>query len=113
MDGVEDELNRLSELPGQNGRLARVYLEKLRDTRHYESNLRQLRRDDAKSRRPGARMPQDLERVETMIGVIQEAHLDGNLATREGLLEAALQGMLSSLHRHSSFFNSEEYKKFE
>lgn len=113
VDGVEDELNRLSELPGQNGRLARVYLEKLRDTRHYESNLRQLRRDDAKSRRPGARMPQDLERVETMIGVIQEAHLDGNLATREGLLEAALQGMLSSLDRHSSFFNSEEYKKFE
>ncbi len=113
VDGVEDELDRLSELPGQNGRLARAYLEQLRGTRFFESSLRQLREDDAGSRRPGASMPQDLERVETMIGVIQNYHLDGNQATRETLLEAALQGMLSSLDRHSSFFTSKEYEKFE
>lgn len=113
VDGVEDELDRLSELPGQNGRLARAYLEQLRGTRFFESSLRQLRKDEAGSRRPGASIPQDLERVETMIGVIQDYHLDGNQATRESLLEAALQGMLSSLDRHSSFFTPEAYEKFE
>ncbi len=113
VDGVEDELDRLSELPGQNGRLARAYIEQLRGTRYFESSYRQLREDSAGSRRPGASMPQDLERVETMIGVIQNYHLDGNQATRESLLEAALQGMLGSLDRHSSFFTSKAYEKFE
>ncbi|QDV06692.1 putative CtpA-like serine protease [Planctomycetes bacterium Poly30] len=112
VDGVEDELDRLAELPGENGRLARAYLEQLRSTRFFESTMRRLREDDSE-RRLGSDIPQDLERIETMIDVIQKYHLDGSEAKRSDLLEAALQGMLSSLDRHSSFFTPEEYEKFE
>ncbi|MEM8711850.1 MAG: S41 family peptidase, partial [Planctomycetota bacterium] len=113
VDGVEDELDRLSQLPGQNGRLARAYLEQLRGTRFFESSLRQLRDDGLGSRNPGSSIPKDLERIETMIDVIQNYHLDGNEASRSDLLEAALEGMLGSLDRHSSYFTPKEYEKFE
>ncbi|MFT5733287.1 MAG: C-terminal peptidase prc [Planctomycetota bacterium] len=113
VDGVEDELDRLADLPGENGRLSRAYLEQLRSTRFFESTMRQIRENDANRRSPGSRMPKDMERIETMISVIQNYHLDGSDATREELLESALQGMLSSLDRHSSFFTPKEYEKFE
>lgn len=111
VDGVEDELNRLGKLPGENGRLARAYLDQLRQTRYYDSSLRRLQR--APDRTVGPGLPKDLQRLETLIETIQEAHLDGEDATREELMEAAMQGMLGSLDRHSSYFSSEGYAKFE
>ena len=44
---MEAELARLSQLPGEAGRLARAYLEQLRQDRFYESRLRRMRRSSA------------------------------------------------------------------
>ena len=112
IDGVEDELGRLSMLPGESGRLARAYLEQLRQDRFYESRLRRMRRDEG-SRRLGGDLPKDLARIERLISLIQELHLEGDAVDREDLFEAAMQGMLQRLDRHSSYFSSESYEKFE
>ena len=112
VDGVEDELSRLSQLPGESGRLARAYLEQLRQDRFYESRLRRMRREEG-NRRLGGEMPNDLARIERLIALIQELHLEGDTVDREALLEAAMQGMLKRLDRHSSYFSSESYEKFE
>ena len=112
IDGVEDELERLSVLPGESGRLARAYLEQLRQDRFYESRLRRMRRDEG-SRRLGGDLPNDLARIERLISLIQELHLEGDTVDREALLEAAMQGMLQRLDRHSSYFSSKSYEKFE
>ena len=112
IDGVEDELGRLSMLPGESGRLARAYLEQLRQDRFYESRLRRMRRDEG-SRRLGGDLPKDLARIERLISLIQELHLEGDTVDREDLFEAAMQGMLQRLDRHSSYFSSESYEKFE
>ena len=112
VDGVEDELARLSQLPGESGRLSRAYLEQLRADRFYESRLRRMRRDEG-NRRLGGDLPNDLARIERLIALIQELHLEGDKVDREALLEAAMQGMLKRLDRHSSYFSSESYEKFE
>ncbi len=112
VDGVEDELSRLSQLPGESGRLARAYLEQLRQDRFYESRLRRMRREEG-NRRLGGELPNDLARIERLIALIQELHLEGDTVDREALLEAAMQGMLKRLDRHSSYFSSESYEKFE
>ncbi|MDG1050549.1 MAG: S41 family peptidase [Planctomycetota bacterium] len=112
IDGVEDELARLSQLPGESGRLARAYLEQLRQDRFYESRLRRMRREEG-SRRLTDAIPNDLARIERLISLIQELHLEGDTVDREALLEAAMQGMLKRLDRHSSYFSSESYEKFE
>jgi len=112
VDGVEDELARLSQLPGESGRLARAYLEQLRQDRFFQSRLRRMRREEG-NRRLGGEMPNDLARIERLIALIQELHLEGDTVDREALLEAAMQGMLKRLDRHSSYFSSESYEKFE
>lgn len=111
--GVEDELERLSRLPGEEGRLARAYIEQLRMERFYESRMRDILKGGDARPRPGTSLPPEFTRINTMIELIQDAHLDGGEASRDDLVEAALQGMLSSLDRHSSFFSSEAYGKFE
>ncbi|MEM1452622.1 MAG: S41 family peptidase [Planctomycetota bacterium] len=112
VDGVEDELDRLSQLPGDQGRLARAYLDQLRQDRFYESRLRRMRRDEG-NRRLGSKLPKDLDRIEKLISVIQEYHLEGDQVDRDELVEAAMQGMLQRLDRHSSYFSPKSYEKFE
>lgn len=113
VEGVEDELARLARLPGEDGRLARAYIDQLRQTRYYDSRMRRLQEDELASRRVSGSLPPEFSRIDQMIELIQRAHLDGEQASREELVEAALEGMLGSLDRHSSYFSSEEYAKFE
>lgn len=113
VDGVEDELDRLARLPGEEGRLARAYLLQLRATRYYDTRVRQLRNEAGGNRAIGSTLPPDHARIEELIALIQAAHLDGAEASRDDLFEAAMQGMLESLDRHSAYFSPESYKKFE
>lgn len=111
--GVEDELERLARLPGPDGRLARTYIEYLRFQRYHDSRVRDLTKGGGGRRALPGSLPEEFARLDTMIEVIQTAHLDGGEVTREDLVEAAMQGMLGSLDRHSSYFSSEAYEKFE
>ncbi|MEL6428814.1 MAG: S41 family peptidase [Planctomycetota bacterium] len=113
VEGVEDELERLSQLPGEEGVLARAHLRTLSESRFFDSRIRQLQRSQVGERSIGSNLPPDHAQLEELIDLIQQAHLDGAEASRDELFEGAMQGMLSILDRHSSYFSSESYKKFE
>lgn len=113
VDGVEDELDRLARLPGEEGKLARAYMDQLRQTRFYDTRLRNLQKQGGGGRRVGSTLPPEFARLERLIDLIQDAHLDGGDVSRDELIESAMQGMLERLDRHSSYFSSDAYAKFE
>ena len=113
VEGVEDELERLARLPGPEGRLARSYMDQLRTQRFNDRRIQDLLKNSGGRRAVGSTLPPEFARINTMIEVIQTAHLDGGDVSRDDLVEAAMQGMLGSLDRHSSYFSSEAYEKFE
>ena len=113
VEGVEDELERLARLPGPEGRLARSYMDQLRTQRFNDRRIQDLLKSGGGRRAVGSTLPPEFTRLNTMIEVIQTAHLDGGDVSRDELVEAAMQGMLGSLDRHSSYFSSEAYEKFE
>jgi C-terminal peptidase prc len=111
VDGVEEELERIASLPGIDGRLADSYLNQLRIRRQKDTEIARARDRERESR--GAKVPADLARIDRLIDLVQEAHLEGDKVTRDQLVESALQGLLQSLDEHSSFFSPEAFKKFE
>ncbi|MCB9916171.1 MAG: S41 family peptidase [Planctomycetes bacterium] len=106
------ELEVLAKRPGAEGRLAEAYLKNERLKTYYESRLRTQRERLAESGASSA-PPQDLEQVERMIQLVQNSHVEGDHHTREDLIDAALDGMLSSLDQHSSYMPPKEYAKFQ
>ena len=111
---VEDELTRMAGLPGAEGHLAAAYL-KQQEIRRYMDRQLKRERDRAKSMvsGPASGVSPDLERVEKVIELIRDYHLEGDKVSREDLIGAALDGMLQSLDRHSSYFSPESYMRFE
>ena len=112
--GVTSELERLAALPGDRGRLAAAYLKQVQIRRHKETELRRARNvaSDLASGADGS-VGSDLARIERLIQLVQEAHIDGTDVTRAELIEAAADGLLRSMDRHSSYFSPEAFKKFE
>ncbi len=109
---VEGELERLAGSPGEKGRLAKAYLRQVEIRRFRDTELRRAREEKRKLV-AGGRVGSDLERVEALISMVQNFHLDGAEMGREDLIEAALSGLLQRLDRHSTYFSPEAYKKFE
>lgn len=109
---VENELDRLSETPGEDGRLANAYLKQLQIRRYYETEMRRARSRMQEMVGQGS-VGSDLERLERLINLVEQYHLDGDKVTREDLLAAAMDGMLRDLDRHSAYFSPDAYKKFE
>lgn len=109
---VESELERLAILPGEDGRLAKAYLKQQQIRRYKDTELRRSRAHAQELVSEGAANP-DLQRIEQLITMVQRLHLDGTTPDREDLLAAAMNGLLQSLDRHSTYFSPEAYKKFE
>ncbi len=111
-EAVEAELVKLTSAPGRVGVLARALEDQLEVRR-----IMQRRVDIALSNGPEVAplngLPSELDRVEKVVEVVRQLHLEGDLHTRDELIDAALDGMLQSLDQHSSYFSPEEYKKFE
>ena len=105
---LEDELERLSTLPNQRGRLAASYLkqEEIRDLhdRKYKNLRAQLLEQDA--------LPDSLRSFEAVIQMITRFHLEGRGVDEDQLMHAALDGMLRYMDEHSSYFSPEAYAKF-
>jgi len=108
-DRVEDRLYRISLLPGEDGLLARALLDVQEVRRTMERRVQRARDLGA----GGGELPKDLERVERVIDAVQRFHLEGATLTREGLIDAALGGMLRSLDKHSAYMPSDAYGAFE
>lgn len=109
---VESELERLARLPGEDGRLAKAYLKQQQIRRFKDTELRRAR-EQAQDLVSGGAVSPDLQQIEKLITMVQRLHLDGTTVERERLIEAAMDGLLHSLDRHSSYFSPEAYKKFE
>jgi len=109
---VEAELERLAGLPGEEGRLAKAYLKQQQIRRYKDTELRRAR-EHAQDLVSGGAVNPDLQRLEQLIQMVQQYHLDGSGVDRVDLIEAAMDGLLRSLDRHSAYFSPEAYKKFE
>jgi len=110
--GVAGELERLAALPGDRGRLAQAYLKQVQIRRHKETQLRRAR-DVASDLAARGSVGSDLGKIERLIQLVQDAHIDGAGVTRAELIEAAAGGLLHSMDRHSSYFSPAAFKKFE
>ncbi len=112
LETARDELELLAVRPGAEGKLAEAFLKSERIKAYYESCLRR-QRERLVQATEGAAPSEDLEQIDSMIELIQTTHIEGDVHTREDLLDAALDGMLASLDQHSSYMNNEDYAKFQ
>jgi C-terminal peptidase prc len=104
---LADELEQLSRLPGPTAELALAYLDIEREKRVRESKLKSLQ-----ERFNQELLPEEFARVEAVLDMVAYAHLDGDKVTRDELIDAGLQGMLSSLDRHSTYMSPEGFASF-
>jgi carboxyl-terminal processing protease len=104
---LEDELAYIASLPGDNGRLASSFL-KLGATR----SLHEAKYSKLKNLYNSERTPENLKRVASLLEMISDGHLEGDRLEESELIDAALNGMLGALDRHSSYMPAESYKQF-
>jgi len=111
--GVEEELERLADLPGEKGRLASAILKQQEIRRHKEREIKRM--SDRVRTEIGSQIgaSEDLALIDSAIEMVRDTHLEGDVVSREELIEAALDGMLQALDRYSSYFSPTTYKKFE
>ncbi|MFT7676216.1 MAG: C-terminal peptidase prc [Planctomycetota bacterium] len=110
--GVEEQLESMSGLPGEDGRLASSFLKQVQLRRYHDSVLARVRSTES-NKNIASGMSPDLQRVENLLEFVQTYHLEGDRVTRDDLLQAAMNGMLQSLDRHSTYFDPNSYKRFE
>lgn len=112
LETARDELERIAELPGPEGELATAFLKAAAERDYRERELRNARRQ-YKELLERSGPPDDLQRVDRVIRMIQTQHIEGDQVTREELLDASLDGMLHSLDRHSAYMPPKVYERFD
>ncbi len=112
LETARPELERLSMQPGPQGQLAQAFLKNEELKSYFESRLRAQRSRLAEVLDRGE-TPEDLEAIEAMIDLINTRHIEGDVVSREELIDAALDGMLRSLDQHSSFMNADTFGSFQ
>ncbi|HRV81881.1 MAG TPA: hypothetical protein P5218_10610, partial [Planctomycetota bacterium] len=111
MPGVQSELESLSKNPGPRGQLAQALLKQERLQTYFDNALTRAREDRADMVLSG-NVGKDIQNLETLIDFVQTYHLEGPLFSREQLLDAAYNGLLGSLDQHSTYFSSDNFKRF-
>lgn len=113
VDSGRIELQRLAELPSEEGRLAEAILKQEDIRRVYDrkqKNLLEYTRE--KVDKTEIKGNHDLALVEKVMRVIETAALEGDKVKREDLISSALDGMLRSLDEHSSYMTPKVFKDF-
>jgi carboxyl-terminal processing protease len=101
--------------PTDLGRRARLYLKREEERREFTAKLSQLveRSHGAEQPASGTAPESDDYRMLTELRQrIHVNHVNGSQVKDEELLEYAAKGMLQGLDPHSTFFTSDEFKKF-
>ena len=105
-------LREIRDEPTDFGRRAGLFLQREEERREFERNLARL----AERVHGGGGGPQleasDYKLLDELKSRIRFMHVRGGEVTDQELLEYAAKGMLMGLDPHSTFFTSEEYKKF-
>ncbi len=119
-----EELQKLAAIPGERGRLAEAYLETERVHETYERKLKLQSSvkeggdangdsDASGKKRTNLGQMSDTDQFRAVMSLILNAHLEGDKVKRSQLLNAALDGMLHAMDEHSTYFDPQEYAKFE
>jgi C-terminal peptidase prc len=108
------ELERLAEIPDENGRLAASYLKQDELRRIYDRRQRSIL-ENAKKQAADTDLSgdHDMQRMEQLIRLIETTSLEGEKKKREDLITAAMDGMMRSLDEHSSYLTPKQYKEME
>jgi C-terminal peptidase prc len=117
-----DELRRLAVLPSENGRLAASYLERERVRELGERKLKNLSDSFEGQKRAAAAEGAEADsapkggkwqELTNLVELVERWHLEGERFKRDELLEAAMQGILSSLDEHSTYMSPKGFARFE
>jgi len=107
-------LREIQDEPTDAGRRARLYLEREEMRRQFETDLARLldRQNGAPAGAPGAGGGDDYRVLNELRDRIPAQHIRGSSVSDKEMLEFAAKGMLEGLDPHSTYFSSEEYKRF-
>ena len=105
---LAEELRNLETLPGDAAPLAAAYLKIEENKRLRDANVR-----DLQQRFDRQVLPADLARVQAVLRMIEERHLEGDIYEREQLVDLALNGLLRSLDEHSTYMTPEVFGDFQ
>ena len=112
---AREELERLAEMPGADGRLAASLIQQEEIIEHKERQKRNLRKyfmDKLDEAGGAGSQSRESRMVENLIQMVEQRHLEGDAFDRDELITAALDGLLRGLDRHSAYMTPEEYKEF-
>jgi C-terminal peptidase prc len=105
-----DLLREIQDQPTPAGRAAKMYLRREEDRRQFEQML--ARMSERSGAAAGDAPNDDYAVLSELRRRIRGLHVQGSTVTDAELIEYAAKGMLSGLDPHSTFFTSDEYKKF-
>ncbi|MBL8859399.1 MAG: S41 family peptidase [Planctomycetes bacterium] len=105
------ELERLAEIPDDNGRLAASYLKQDELRRIYDRRQKNILEYAKKAAgETNLNGNPDMQRMEQLMRLIETTSLEGEKKTRDDLITAALDGMMRSLDEHSSYLTPKAFK---
>ena len=104
-------LREIQQQPTEAGRRARLFVQREEMRREFEQSLAQLNARNAQSGN-AAGPTGDYAVLDEIRTRIHRQHIRGSEVTDAELVEFAAKGMLSGLDPHSTFFTSDEYKRF-
>ena len=105
-------LREIQHQPTAEGRLAKSFLDREKETRRYDSHLSMLLQ---RIRSGGATSGNSNDQFATMrelLDLISATHMRGDAVDDQMLLEQAYKGLLQALDRHSTYFTSDEFERF-
>ncbi|MEO6593943.1 MAG: S41 family peptidase [Planctomycetota bacterium] len=104
-------LREIQNEPTDAGRRARLFLKRAEDRRTFEQLLARMVERNTGAQ-PGNREADDYPVLTELRRRIHAQHVRGSSVTDEELIQYAAKGMLSGLDPHSTFFTSDEYRRF-
>ncbi len=105
---LAEELRSLEALPGDAASIASAYLKLETIKRLRDSKLREIQEQLDEQV-----LPSGLARVQSVLRMIEERHLEGELYDRDQLIDFAMNGMLRALDEHSTYMTPEIFGDFQ
>ena len=105
-------LREIQDQPTDAGRRAKLFLQREQRTREFERSLADLREQHEKQQSGAPTAGDEYAVLAELRRRIHHNHINGGDVSDRELLEFAAKGMLSGLDPHSTYFTSEEYKRF-